>query len=716
MKQKESIFSWRLIREGFRQCQMIGILFMIATLLGAIFVPVSTYISSVESMQWSTGWSRTVLNGLELNPVLLLVLCMAPLMTLVLFHFLDSRAASDIYHALPHKRSTLFCSYALAIVMWVVVVLAVNTAVSLLITLCIRDYVIVLYPTVGAFALTVGLIALLAMAGVLVAMSVTGTVFTNVLVSVLLLFLPRTLIELFYNGTVSNMAFYVAQPETSGFFRSENNLLFGLLTAFFGGSGFGDSLTDPTWQSLVYTSLLILVYLVLGGVLFCRRRSEAAGQSAPNRWLQHTYRIALTMTFCSFVTISLYNEQALGSDWIMYVFLYCIGVLIYCIYELITKRSWRNLGKAMPGLLVVAVLNVAAYGGMHLAQNHIIAQRPAAQEIESISLSYDASYYTPDSYLQFGDYVAMQASGVEITDADMIALVSYYLDENIKTWENGGVNGYYSKYYNGNGMGYGYTEYIVQIRTAQKTLCRRIFLPSSEQKTWANALQQTEDYVALWKTLPEPVEGTMTSSFGGQFSLEDTALAQVWDSYQKELAACDFEPLYQAITNWDDIYAVIQYQCVYEGNSYILSCPIVAELMPNTTQLYAESIQAQYSEETETLPDFVAQYAEENLGLWIQIMDGQNDTLVAEYYQDPYGSLRQGTELIAQLYEYRQPGAISPDDTYVTIQANGYEPADADGYRSENTEAQCALFALDADAIEALRTETFLGLNWYYTE
>ena len=54
-------------------------------------------------------------------------------------------------------------------------------------------------------------------------------------------------------------------------------------------------------KPLLYTFLLGLLYFLIAAFLFCRRRSEAAGQSAPSRLLQHIYRIVVTMTICIFM-------------------------------------------------------------------------------------------------------------------------------------------------------------------------------------------------------------------------------------------------------------------------------------------------------------------------------------------------------------------------------------------------------------------------------
>ena len=146
------------------------------------------------------------------------------------------------------------------------------------------------------------------------------------------------------------------------------------------------------------------------------------------------------MTICIFIACMLYMDivnHTARNGWFMYLILYLAAALVYFAYELITTRKWHNLLTALPGLGIVALLNVGILLGMHMVQSHIVAQRPAMQEIESVSFcNTDGSeYISSSSYLSYQDYVNLECRDIEITDPTAITLVSYYLDENLKTWE-----------------------------------------------------------------------------------------------------------------------------------------------------------------------------------------------------------------------------------------------------------------------------------------
>ena len=161
--------------EGFRQCKVIGIFAAVIIVLGAVLAPIAQAIE----MSGTPYHTKVVYEAWSANPVMLLVLVAAPLMTLILFHFLDSRAASDLYHALPHKRITLYLSYAGAVLTWVVLLLALGTLTSLIACGIAHNYITLLYDSLLPFTVSLFCISFLLVAGVLVSMSITGTVFTN---------------------------------------------------------------------------------------------------------------------------------------------------------------------------------------------------------------------------------------------------------------------------------------------------------------------------------------------------------------------------------------------------------------------------------------------------------------------------------------------------------------------------------------------------------
>ena len=129
-----------------------------------------------------------------------------------------------------------------------------------------------------------------------------------------------------------------------------------------------------------------------------------------------------------------------------------------------------------------------------------------------------------------------------------MTLVSYYLDENLKTWEEGGSNAYQSKYYTESD--YSYCAYHVIIRTKDQTLRRLIYVPASETEKLLNALQTNADYVDAWRNPPQELEGT--AAFRDQVGscyLSTEQAEELLQTYREELQSADFETLYQTMQN-----------------------------------------------------------------------------------------------------------------------------------------------------------------------
>lgn len=678
MNKKQSIFSLGLLREGFRQCQMIGILAMVIMVLGALFMPISHVVNVANDPYYVTeAW-----NAWSANPLLLVVLLAAPLMALVLFHFLDSRAASDLYHAMPHKRITLYLSYAGAILLWVVLLMAVSTVVSLISCAITHQYITLLYDTILPYLCSIFLTCALMISGILIAMSLTGTVFTNVLFSAILLFLPRFCIYFLSEAVTGNMPFMYGAGESDSFFRSSNNLLFSLVNGLF-GINFSDSIVNvfkPGWQAIVYTLLLALIYFAVGAWLFCRRRSEAAGQSAPSRMLQNIYRIVVTMTYCVFVTAALHAclQQGLsGDDWFVFLILYIIALLIYFTYELITTKKWHNLLRAMPGLAVLAVLNGGILLGMHVAQEKILDQRPAVQEIESVSFRSGNNTLYQGANLEYGEYVNLESQKIKITDPTVISLVSYYLNENIETWEKG-HDSYFNKYYNYSGA-QAYTDYTVTIRTKDDTLYRSVMIPNSEANTLVASLQSNEDFVKAWMTPPEPVENTFyMENYTGESDIDVEAL---YDSYVKELKTVPFEKFYEKQTKYASYSVSFGYTFRADGYNLTIRCPIYADLMPETLQKYYDTLYDAQADSRDTLFHSADMNASLNINAYGRTVNGSYK--YANCYDDaddaPLGEL----ESYALLLEYAEDRPVQAGEAYAEVWLYPYVTSDDEEEYSE---------------------------------
>ena len=126
------------------------------------------------------------------------------------------------------------------------------------------------------------------MCGTLLAMSISGTVFTNILLALILLFLPRACLLFLRSFLTNDLPFYVPM-NSGGFFSDTSNILFSFIAALAGYAG--SDVFSPSWQAYVYTALLSVLYFAVGAG--CSASAEARQPDSPHRTASSSTSTAL---------------------------------------------------------------------------------------------------------------------------------------------------------------------------------------------------------------------------------------------------------------------------------------------------------------------------------------------------------------------------------------------------------------------------------------
>lgn len=384
-----------------------------------MIIPIGILISNRRSESYGSAFVQSV-DGMSMHPLLILTYCvMAPLMMLYLFQFLNKRAASDFYHAIPNSRVSLFFSFFAAVMTWLAAAAVVSTLLSLagFLLLARRS------PSMGSacsFCFSIRWPpACLSGGAVAVAMCVTGTLFTNVTVSLLIIFMPRLLLAVFCS-TLQEMLPMISSlyfiPPLDSQYNVVTNLLFG---AFNGNA----DLSFTFLGGGIYTLSIGALYTGLASWLFYRRKSETAGKAAPNRALQTLYRLLVSMLVCLFpcvfIASAILNREALdGESLFTYAVFYLGAVLVYFLYELFTTRKWRNLLRAVPALGILLLMNAAFTGGIVAAYYSTLDIRPQAGDMEAVRFINRSD----------NDYFSIKTSTVKIRDPAMQEIVAQRLN------------------------------------------------------------------------------------------------------------------------------------------------------------------------------------------------------------------------------------------------------------------------------------------------
>ncbi len=605
---KRSWFDGGLYREGLRQLQVIGILSLVLLTLAAVLAPVgrAVNISSVEAACLATGetFRPETLTFLSSHP--LLVLCfpvLAPVMSLYLFHILDRREACDFYHSIPQTRGCLFVSLTAALFTWLLAILLVSSLVNLAVCQLLGRYLTLTFRSIPPLLLNLTAATLLVSAAVLLAMSLTGTLFTNMVVALLILFLPRAIL-LAVTICLSSAMPYVSSSHLFPFLDYSWNVVAGVIIGCFDGTA-GDVIYR--WQSGVYTLVLALLYLVLAGVCFVRRKSEAAGQAAPSRRLQLAFRLAVSLTVCLIPMGMIFDFLAGGSEiggsWLFTLLvLYLIAVIAYFLYELIATRKLRNLTRAVPGLGMLAGLNLLLIFGMFGIYRYTSSQQPEAEEISYVSLQADRTVWvitssSSQSEQQMSPYFDTLLEDVQLDSPEVRNMVSQRLRQTIE-------------YYSGSGdleanrlFGSGNTwSCLLRIQAGNKALYRNVYLTEADLQLLKRNLQQKPEVQEIYQNLPPDEERETTVSSG---KLSDAAAGRVYETLRAEVAEMDFSQWYSLVEGTDQTSGntVVAYlsMSTYWNSQWLGTDLPISTAMPETFRTFMEEYQAAMESSTEDL-------------------------------------------------------------------------------------------------------------------
>ncbi len=328
--------------------------------------------------------------ALPLYPLILL----APLLTFCAFRFLNRREDSDFYHALPASRTCLFLSHFGAVLTWLIGSAVASTLLAAVlwgiqpgIRLLLTDILLVLGLNCCAILLVTALTAL--------AMALTGTTLSNVLVT--LLFAVSTRLTLcFFSWCIQE------QFALLSFHNTPLQLLELPYSPFIAPIRFLGQNN--------YTNGSLWLYYLLGGILltalaclaFCKRRSEMAGRSAPTPVIQHSFRF---LTILPLVALTVWTALRGEGSTAVFFTLAILTLLIYYLYEIITTRQWKRWIGATVTLPILAVCGLAVWGGSAgiacAAQSYV----PDTDEIRCVSIRYydDDRLFPDEEYFESRD-------------------------------------------------------------------------------------------------------------------------------------------------------------------------------------------------------------------------------------------------------------------------------------------------------------------------
>lgn len=545
---KKSFFHVKLYLEGIRQLKIVGVMGAIIMAGAAFLIPLGCNINNANHEVYQNGrWiveSKVVTYDMILmNPLIVLTFfILTPLMVMILFNFLNRRNACDFYHAIPDTRTCLFVSYGSAVLTWNVGILLLSYIITAL-SGAMFQYVKVDYT--DAFVVFLNCIAgCVFMFGVFaIAMSLTGTIFTNFSVAVMILMVPRIITTVFVFGLTQSLdilPFTFGNSILDDRLNVVTNMVTGLMIR-------GDYDGLFMWKSLAYTLVVGLLYGVIGLLLFRKRKSEVAASAAVNSKMQCVFRL-IPAGLISLLPLSILIDNILGGyelydDEIFgIVVLYLIAVLAYFIYELITTKKLRNCIKALPGLIWLAVFNLLFFGLLFASYHTILNDVPKVSDVKYVNIDLKPEYDYRYSFY------SKAVRKVPITSDEVKELLIEELERNINavkenesiwSWEYDDAN--VSSYIDGT------TRLLTEFHTKTGTKVRYVYVSPGKMEELLKLLWQNDEIVADAFALI-PIENvTSISCYGNGLSdieLTKEEAYEIYTAYMDELKVMNNDKAY----------------------------------------------------------------------------------------------------------------------------------------------------------------------------
>lgn len=562
----KKIFSFHMFLQTLKQTRLAGFIMMAAITLISV-VPIVSSLSYVKEFNQVSNVS-----GVAGNYYLALVFVIAvPVISFIIWSFLNRRSSSDFYHSIPYTRLCIYLSKTAAIITWIVGILAVSYASQAVLFIANKKYFNVDYATMFRMYLAMFICSLLCMAIINVAASITGNILSNICVTGLIMFLPRFILVMVTEMTVYHGETYMIRNSGVGFLDASNNMIIGMVFNVLGISNGSSGATDMVLSltSNLYTLILSLIYIVLGAVLFVKRKSETAGKAANGKVLPMIIRtlIGFTIAFAG-VMIAYTNEEY--NETTAVVVLFIVSALVVFVYECIVSKKMNVIKQCIPSILLGYVLAVVIGTGANSFGKYEAAYEPDDSKLSYVSIQPMDTYYSSDN-----GYFSSISSKVKFTDDEILKYVSEkfvsYKEKCIST----GVHNYV---HNSRGS---VTSYKVGFRQNGVTHYRKIELTDSDSQKLASMLKKDENFVKSYIDLPASDKIAITGLSG---NMEESDGKDIYETIVSEVKELGFEKWYR-IVNSDSEAFVMSVQFSKAGVGYDMALPISKD-MPKSYNKY----------------------------------------------------------------------------------------------------------------------------------
>ena len=464
---KDTLFSFKLYLQGLKKVRAVGIAASICVIVLNIIVPV---LNMIENSRTWPGMVHKIeeVETYYFSPFGLLMILFAPLMVYTMFSYLNERSKSDFYHSLPQTRGCVYVSFTCSIITWLVGILAASAVINTFFWLMV-PYSHLSLSTVLLTFLNYVLLTLLMMGFMLLAMNLTGTTVSNFLIFILVTLFVRFVGTMFIQSVDEMTNIFILEESWMKVLGYQFFLPWTLLETLGGGRNAGEAFTQT--GLMAYTFVISLALIAASGILYKKRRSEIAGQSAPNAKLQTVYRSAVTFPFVLIMALCFFVD---GLDFESYqIILLAIVFLVHVLFELITTKKVKSMVRSLPKIIIPFICGIIFVSGVFITKNSIEGFQPQPDEIKTITILSSGN----------GTYEDIQTQSITISNKRANEIISENLRKNIQD----GTHWY------ADGQPKEWIKVRIETTDGQKA-AREFTILESQYKELISALTQSEEY------------------------------------------------------------------------------------------------------------------------------------------------------------------------------------------------------------------------------
>ncbi len=390
------LFSFALYKQGLKRTRAAGAAIAIASVGAELLNAVTMKVRHCETCD-RTGIRRIIMaDDIMMGSILLLLL--APVLTYLMFSFLNKRTSADFYHAMPHKRTTVYVSYVFALFTWLFCILVLNCGASAYGFGEIRGFDVDRVRCLELLAYYASA-TLIVVGATLAAIMITGRAVSAFFTAGLFVCVPVQTV-LWFEKSLGG--FYCHYDYVSGLLKyvgTESNVLYKLFDG------------PASITAVISSAVLGVLWLVLGGIGYARRKSETASLGFASNKIKVFTACLFAFAFILKGICSFYYEPLDTRESYSFIF---IGIVAMFVYMYVSTKSLRITFKAMPWLLAVFAASGAVLGCAYFTGQTMEKNTPAnCGEIESVTFNVDKLYLEYEVEYDF--------STMEVKDKELIS-------------------------------------------------------------------------------------------------------------------------------------------------------------------------------------------------------------------------------------------------------------------------------------------------------